>query len=235
MQLYRYDKITKEYIGELPALPDPLASKAAGTTIYVIPPYCTTIKPKLEEGKKAFFNGEGWDITFDYRGRVIYKKTNGAREVITELGDIPKGYTFEKPVVLQDLKMEKVQEVSNKARQILEEKVDFGKLKAAISERIVFLHMLSNLGDKKFCVYTNGEEKSVLLKKEDLDDIEKRLYLVGILIPIKKDQIIKEIRKAKSKKELSAIELNFDISKELEECLQMTDQELNEFIERSMK
>ncbi len=90
--LYKYDKITYEFIEKFEADSDPEATKKAGKFIPLIPVNCTLTAPRnFNEGFMARWNGKDWDILRDYR-KTHYKVDNDLNVYeIKELGEI-KGF-----------------------------------------------------------------------------------------------------------------------------------------------
>lgn len=110
MIFYIYDEKTKEYTGTQNAFIDPLETKKQGKNVYLVPANATAKKPlKTKENQAVIFNGSEWEIIADYRGKIYYIGTE--QHEMKELGDLPKGATFE-PVepekTLDELKSEKL-------------------------------------------------------------------------------------------------------------------------------
>ena len=94
MIFYTYDEKTKEYIGTQNAFIDPLETKKQGKNIYLVPANATDKKPlKAKENQAVIFNGTEWEIVADYRNKIYYIGTE--QHEMKELGDLPKGATFE--------------------------------------------------------------------------------------------------------------------------------------------
>ena len=142
MILYRYDKDTKEYIGSIPACLDPMASKREGKPVYVILQNSTTVEPMHVVGKASVFNGKGWDLIDDYRGKTVYRKSTGTPLIVTELGEIPLGYSLEKPVFIQDLKIEKVKEIINTCSFEMRKEIELKGVEVKVSDRSYLLNRL---------------------------------------------------------------------------------------------
>ena len=94
MIFYIYDEKTKEYTGTQNGFIDPLETKKQGKTVYLVPANATDKKPlDVKENQAAVFNGSEWEIVADYRNKIYYIGTE--RHEMKELGDLPKGATFE--------------------------------------------------------------------------------------------------------------------------------------------
>ena len=114
MIFYIYDEKTKEYIGTQNAFIDPLETKKQGKNVYLVPANATDKKPlDVKENQAVIFNGSEWEIVADYRNKTYYIGTE--QHEMKELGDLPKGATFE-PVetkkTLEELKSEKLAELT---------------------------------------------------------------------------------------------------------------------------
>ena len=110
MIFYCYDEKTKEYTGTQNGFIDPLETKKRGENVYLFPRNATYQKPpKTEENQAVIFNGDEWEIIADYRNKTYYIGTE--QHEMKDLGDLPKGATFE-PVepekTLDELKSEKL-------------------------------------------------------------------------------------------------------------------------------
>ena len=115
MIFYTYDEKTKEYTGTQNAFIDPLETKKQGKTVYLVPANATDKRPlETKENQAVIFNGSEWEIVTDYRNKTYYIGTE--QYEMKELGDLPKGATFE-PMepekTLDELKSEKLSELTS--------------------------------------------------------------------------------------------------------------------------
>ena len=115
MIFYTYDEKTKEFTGTQNGFIDPLETKKRGKNVYLLPANATYQKPlETKENQAVIFNGSDWEIIADYRGKTYYIGTE--RHEMKELGDLPKGATFD-PVepkkTLDELKSEKLSELTS--------------------------------------------------------------------------------------------------------------------------
>ena len=119
MIFYGYDEKTKEFTGTQNGFIDPLETKKQGKNVYLVPANATAKKPlKAKENQAVIFNGSEWEIVADYRGKTYYVGTE--QHEMKELGDLPKGATFE-PVepekTLEELKEKKLDELTAAGHQ----------------------------------------------------------------------------------------------------------------------
>lgn len=115
MIFYTYDEKTKEYTGTQNAFIDPLETKKQGKNVYLVPANATDKKPlEAKKNQAVIFNGSKWEIIADYRNKTYYLGTE--QHEMKELGDLPKGATFE-PVEpkksLSELKSDKLSELTS--------------------------------------------------------------------------------------------------------------------------
>lgn len=114
MNVYRYDEITKEYIGYEEALLDPLETEQQGENIYLLPANATFTAPtEPQEGYVNVWNVTAWEQVEDNRGVEYWlpEDTYGApaREM-KELGALPEGATTTAPEkTLDELKADKLE------------------------------------------------------------------------------------------------------------------------------
>ena len=90
MNIYHYNKVTGEYLGETEAKLDPLDKNP------LIPANATEDKPPNAPAKKAVIRvGNAWELIDDFRGEIWFAGF-GAPEEITGIGT-PKGLTKNEP------------------------------------------------------------------------------------------------------------------------------------------
>ena len=91
---YAYDKKTNEFLGETIAYLDVEESEIQETDIFTLPANATFIAPpELNQNQAAVFNGEAWEITSDFRGKMVYKKSTGEAITYDKLGALPDDLT----------------------------------------------------------------------------------------------------------------------------------------------
>ena len=80
------------YLGLTQADPDPLGGG------WLLPARCIEAEPpQLSDGRCARWNGAGWDILPDHRGRTAYRTDTGQPETITAAGVLSDGLTLVPP------------------------------------------------------------------------------------------------------------------------------------------
>lgn len=92
MNLYNYDKNTKEYLSTTLASADPMETKIRGEFVPLVPANATLIEPPtVEANQVAVFENNKWVIKADYRKN--YKKVTDEfiTEYIKDIGEIADG------------------------------------------------------------------------------------------------------------------------------------------------
>lgn len=93
MNLYNYDKNTKEYLSITLASADPMETKIRGEFVPLVPACATVIEPpKTGENEVAIFNGKAWEIKKDFRVSHKICDENFNIKDITEIGEIEEKY-----------------------------------------------------------------------------------------------------------------------------------------------
>lgn len=93
MNLYNYDKNTKEYLSTTLASADPMETKIKGEFVPLVPAYATLLEPPTTgENEVAIFNGEAWEIKKDFRVSHKICDENFNIKDITEIGEIEENY-----------------------------------------------------------------------------------------------------------------------------------------------
>lgn len=114
MNVYRYDEITKEYIGYEEALLDPLETEQQEKEVYLLPANATFTAPtEPQEGYVNIWKGSCWEQVEDNRGVEYWLPEDKfgvpAREM-KELGALPEGATTTAPEkTLDELKADKLE------------------------------------------------------------------------------------------------------------------------------
>ena len=113
MNVYKYDELTKEYIGYEEALLDPLETELKGENVYLLPANATfTVPPAKKEGFAIVWNGEAWQEVEDNRGTEYWLPGDAygtPARVMKELGALPEGATTTAPEkTLDELKADKL-------------------------------------------------------------------------------------------------------------------------------
>lgn len=107
MKIYIYDTKNNEYLYEVEAQIDPLAS-SKGETIYLMPPNATQIAPKEPKtGYTNVFTNGKWEQIRDERGEIYYDNGNNA-VTITKLGQ-EKGLNKEPKIDEQEQKLAEIE------------------------------------------------------------------------------------------------------------------------------
>lgn len=98
MPIYHYTA-AGEYIGSSEAQLDALQSEIDGADRYLIPANATSIAPPArDENEIPVFDGVGWSLVPDHRGRRLWSQLTGSQVAVSCLGPIPVGVTDIEPV-----------------------------------------------------------------------------------------------------------------------------------------
>ena len=93
MNLYNYDKNTKEYLSTTIASADPMETKIKGEFVPLVPAYATLLEPPTtDKNEVAIFNGKVWEIKKDFRVSHKICDENFNIKDITEIGEIEENY-----------------------------------------------------------------------------------------------------------------------------------------------
>ena len=93
MNLYNYDKNTKEYLSTTLASADPMETKIRGEFVPLVPACATVIEPpKTGENEVAIFNGKVWEIKKNFMVSHKICDENFNIKDITEIGEIEENY-----------------------------------------------------------------------------------------------------------------------------------------------
>lgn len=100
MNIYHYQPETGEYMRTVQARIDPRESRIQGHDVYLIPACATSVAPpQAEEGMAQVFDleSQSWSQVEDHRGKTLYNTSDGQSMTMSELGEVPDGYTLEAP------------------------------------------------------------------------------------------------------------------------------------------
>ena len=218
MIFYGYDEKTKEYTGAQNAFIDPLETKKRGKNVYLVPANATEKKPlKAKENQAVIFNGSEWEIIADYRGKTYYLGTE--RHEMKELGDLPKGATFD-PVepkkTLDELKSDKLAELTAitskfdnqlvNNEMIIKSSLGFS-INADLRSQNNLRGLISvGIEPVNFMDATNSAQSLTL---EQLNVLLNETIKNGENLYLQKWEYRAKIESAQTKEELEAIELKF--------------------------
>ena len=217
MIFYTYDEKTKEFTGTQNGFIDPLETKKRGENVYLFPRNATYQKPpKTEENQAVIFNGDEWEIVADYRNKTYYIGTE--QHEMKELGDLPKGATFE-PVepekTFDELKSDKLAELSTKASSLEQTEnkemyivSSLGYKVNADPKALRNIEVLIDLGVTQFRNYDN---ETVGVTTDNLKTIKSEISINSVKLYQQKWAMQDLINKAETKEELDAIEIKFNM------------------------
>ena len=218
MIFYIYDEKTKEYTGTQNAFIDPLETKKQGKNVYLVPANATDKKPlEVKENQAVIFNGSEWEIVADYRNKTYYIGTE--QHEMKELGDLPKGATFE-PVepekTFDELKANKLSELTTITSKFDDQLVNTDMIiKSSLGFSINAdlrsqnnLRGLISVGTEPVNFVTADNSVKVLSIKQ-LNTLLNECALNGQSLYLQKWKYKAQIENAQTKEELDAIDLQF--------------------------
>ena len=179
MIIYRYDKNTREYLGEMQAQKSP---REKG--VYLFPPQTTTIKPSFDEGYVSVFDEEKqeWNNFIDNRGKKVYSVIDAISSTVDYIGEIKEGFTLIEPTNIYDINFVNGKWVANKETKLRE-------LKDIIYNEIIKLDLIEyngntyqtdsqsilRMSDALFLTgsifWRDAHNNKVLISNEDLQNI----------------------------------------------------------------
>jgi len=236
MLIYFYTKDTKEYFYQAVAHKDLNASIRLGYDVWVKPPFSTYKEPlEVKENEVTTFNEEKdeWEIKPDFRGKKAYNEKTGDYIIVKEIGNLPKNYSLEKPFILQKAKIEKTKEVVSLYKKELEKKIDLGKIEESVNNKDNIDNILKNLKEN-YINYETSEGNYILLTKEELQEFSNILYKRNLLLTVRQNEIIKELKLVKNKKQFESIKIDFNISKEMKKTKNLNKQEFESYIKERL-
>lgn len=231
MIVHTYDNKTKEYTGETIVFIDPVKSERLGREVFAFPSYCTEVEiPLCKEGYVLVFDEKNkvWNEVEDHRGTVVFNKKTAKEFLVTELGKIPDTCTFEKPLTLNELRVQKVEEVENKYKEALEEVVKVGKIEKRANEWEDLSRSSAVPASFKLVPVFIEKKDTVFVTREEMSEAVKYFYIRCMLLTLKNKELKKEVASAKSKKQLNELVIDFNIDKEIKEYMKLSEDELNE-------
>lgn len=146
MKIYVYNTENNEYLYEVEAQIDPLAS-SKGETIYLMPPNATQIAPKEPKaGYANVFNNGKWEQIKDERGETYYDDENNA-VMITKLG--------------QEIGLNKEPKIDEKDEQLAEIEADISECENHIRHALF-------IGNTTALESLRNEYKELIIQREGL-------------------------------------------------------------------
>lgn len=99
MNLYNYDKNTKEYLSTTLASADPMETKIRGEFVPLVPANATLIEPPtIEANQVAVFENNKWVVKADYRKNYVKVDDNFQVQEITTIGEQEGFYVVDKAI-----------------------------------------------------------------------------------------------------------------------------------------
>ena len=139
MYVYRFDPVTKEYLGKEEAFRDPLESQKQGKNVWLLPADSTFTEPDMTpHGMALVWQGTHWQQVEDHRqkrdgGGVVIDGSGtpywlkgdtweSPARYMTELGPLPEGALLERPEKPAEVVAEEAMQTAKAERAALVEK-----------------------------------------------------------------------------------------------------------------
>ena len=143
---------------------------------------------------------------------------------------------MEKPVLLKDLKADKIIEVNNVFNNELQNTVELKGMCVKGSDRSYFLKKLEESKNFKY-VAIEIEDRVIgkIAETKDIEYVANFLYLRDIYLSVRKKELIKNINKCKNKKDVTNMVISFKIPKKIEKQAEKSLEEVEEYIKEMIK
>lgn len=144
-----------------------------------------------------------------------------------EEGKIPvfDGKTWKlKPISLEVIKDSKIKEISKLFEQEFKSTVSIEGLEVNYFDKPLIFDKLKS--DEKYILW--GDK---VVKREALENASKYLYIRGILLTFKKNELIEKVQGYKSKKAVENLDADFNIEKDLDKFMSCDIEEFEKFLE----
>lgn len=175
--VYKYDEKTKEYLGKVEALLDPLETQLQQKEIYLLPADATFSAPTLQEGYVSVFAEGAWKNIEDNRGKEYWLQDDAygtpAHKMET-LGALPADAMFTPPKkMLEQVKQEKIIELKIMRDTAEVEPITYqgysfdydSKARERISAAIIALEVA---GASASLIWTTADNQDVKVTADDL-------------------------------------------------------------------
>ena len=181
MNVYRYDELTKEYIGYEEALLDPLETEQQEKEVYLLPANATFTAPtEPQEGYVNVWNVTAWEQLEDNRGVEYWlpeDKFGAPAREMKELGALPEGATTTPPEQsLEELKTAKIASMKAERDTKEVEPIEYNghlydyddKARDRINAAIIALDMA---GEEATLQWTTADNTNATVTAQDLRNI----------------------------------------------------------------
>lgn len=217
MNVYRYDELTKEYIGYEEALLDPLETEQQGENIYLLPANATFTAPtEPQDGYVNVWNVTAWEQVEDNRGVEYWlpeDKFGAPAREMKELGALPEGATTTAPEkTLDELKADKLEALKAERDTKEVEPIEYNghlydyddKARDRINAAIIALELA---GAEASLEWTCADNTDATVTAADLRNIIAAVAVRSNTLHIAYRTAKTAIEAAKSKEDLEAIVL----------------------------
>lgn len=211
MNVYKYDGLTKEYIGTEQALIDPLETELQGKEIYLLPANATFEKPNLQDGFASVFNGK-WENIEDNRGKEYWladDEYGTPAHTMKDLGAFPAGAVFTAPAkTIDELKADKINEFKSirdteEVKPIAYQGYSFDyddKARDRISAAIIALDV-----SKGQIAWTTADNTEVMVNADDLRGVIANVAVRSNELHVKYRELKEQVNACTTKEALEKI------------------------------
>ena len=217
MNVYRYDELTKEYIGYEEALLDPLETEQQEKEVYLLPANATFTAPtEPQEGYVNVWNVTAWEQLEDNRGVEYWlpeDKFGAPAREMKELGALPEGATTTPPEQsLEELKTAKIASMKAERDTKEVEPIEYNghlydyddKARDRINAAIIALDMA---GEEATLQWTTADNTNATVTAQDLRNIIAAVAMRSNTLH-EQYRIAKEaVNAAETKEEVEAVTL----------------------------
>lgn len=140
MNIYHYNPADGQFLAASGARIDPVETQlrydetGVNELCFLLPANATSVAPPTpQQDHTAFFNGEGWDLVEDHRGKTIYNTATREAAVINSTGAIPAEFTLLPPLTNYDEWNGSAWE-TNVAQALADAKADKKRVNNALAE-----------------------------------------------------------------------------------------------------
>ena len=214
MQVYKYDELTKEYIGVETAFLDPLETEIQGKEVYLLPANATFVEPTVKDGYANVWTGEAWEQVEDNRNKEYWLDSDPygtPARVMKELGAFPENAVFTAPVKpFEMVKTDKLAELKSMRDTLEVEPIAYDgnlfdydeKARDRINAAIISLELL---GSEASLSWTTADNNEAIVTANDLKMVIANVAIRSNELHVKYRTLREQVDKVTTVEEVNAI------------------------------